>query len=112
MSDLPSGNAPSESAGREGSAVRLPSSTVEADVSSGVVSDCCGMVAAIGCVCGGRTVVFCWTTGCGVMSTVFTGVGNGLDGSWTAGVLGGGVSGLGGVMAAIFIDLGGVAGLV
>lgn len=112
MSDLPSGNAPSESAGREGSAVRLPSSTVEADVSSGVVSDCCGMVAAIGCVCGGRTVVFCWTTGCGVMSTVFTGVGNGLDGSWTAGVLGGGGNGLGSTIAAIFVVLGDVASFV
>lgn len=112
MSDLPSGNAPSESAGREGSAVRLPSSVAVADVSSAVFSACCEMASLIGCGWAGGMIVLGWTTGCGGMSTVFTGVGNGLGGSWTIGVWGGGVSGLGGVMAAIFIDLGGMAGLV
>ena len=46
------------------------------------------------------------------MSTVLTGAGNGLGGSWTTGVLGGGNSGLGRTIAAIFIDFSDVAGLV
>ncbi len=46
------------------------------------------------------------------MSTVFTGVGNGLGGSWTAGVLGGGGNGLGSTIAAIFVVLGDVASFV
>ncbi len=53
-----------------------------------------------------------WTVGCGGMSTVLTGAGNGLGGSWMTGVWGGGGSGLGSVMASIFIDFGDVAGLV
>ena len=103
MSDFPSGNVPSDSSTREGAFVRLPFSVAVAVISSADVSACCGMVSLIGCG---------WAAGWGVMSTVFTGVGNGLGGSWMIGVWGGGVSGLGSVMAAIFIDLGGVAGLV
>ena len=56
-------------------------------------------------------VVVGWTVGREVTSTVFTGGGNGFGGSWTTGVMGGGNSGLGSVMAAIFVDLGVVVGL-
>ena len=48
------------------------------------------------------------------MSTVLIGggAGNGLGGNWITGVWGGGGSGWGSVMAAIFIAFGDVAGLV
>ena len=112
LSNLPSGNAPSEFTTREGSAARLSFAVVVADVSSDVVSDCCEMGAAIGCGCGGKAAVFGWTAGCGVFSTAFTGVGNGFGGSWTTDVLGGDGNGLGSVMAVIFVGFGDVAGFV
>ena len=91
--------------------MRLPSSVAVAVVSSADVSVCCEIGSVIGCGCGGRTVVFGWTVGGDVMSTVFTGVGKGLGGNWMTGVLGGGNSGLGSATVAIFADFGVVVGL-
>ena len=91
--------------------MRLPSSVAVAVVSSAEVAGCCGIGSVIGCGCGGRTVVFGWTVGGDVMSTVFTGVGKGLGGNWTTGVFGGGNSGLGSATVAIFIELGSVVDL-
>ena len=91
--------------------MRLPSSVAVAVVSSADVSVCCEIGSVIGFGCGGRTVVFGWTVGGGVMSAVFTGVGKGLGGNWTTGVFEGGNSGLGSATVAIFIELGSVVDL-